>query len=97
MVQISFHFEYSDQVELLLDRHGIAHFVRLPMMQGRDIDGKHYGTQVFPGNVSVVMAQVPDDAVRGFVDDLEAFRRQKKGHEHIDIVVWPIEKFGLES
>jgi hypothetical protein len=45
LLQISVHFEYGDAIEILLDRHGVLDFVRYPVVQGKDRDGKHYGTR----------------------------------------------------
>ncbi len=91
-VHITFHFEYSDTIEEILDRHGIENFVRYPMREGKDRDGKHFGTQVYPGATSVVHAQVADDKVDALLADLKAFRDEKQSHRHIEAVVLPIEQ-----
>lgn len=91
-VQISFHFEHTDEIETILDRHGIRHFVRYPMIEGRDSDGKHYGTQVHPGNVTVVQAQVEDAAMEKLMDDLRTYRQARRSHEHLEAIVLPIEQ-----
>lgn len=92
LVQIHVHFEYTDVIDDLLDRHDIAEYVRYPMMEGRDRDGKHYGTQVFPGNFTIVQAQVPEAGIDALLEDLDRFRRQKPAHEHVQALVMPIER-----
>lgn len=92
LVMIHFHFEYTDAIEAILDRHGIADYVRYPMMEGKDRDGKHYGTQTFPGNVSVMHAQVEEGDLDTLMATLDRFRQQKIAHHHLDAIVLPIER-----
>lgn len=91
-VHISFHFEYTNEIQHLLDRHGVAEYVRYPMIEGMDIDGRHFGSQVFPGNMTVVQAQVPDDVVDPLLHDLAQFRDVKLAHRHLQALVIPVER-----
>lgn len=91
-VQITVHFEYSDLIEQVLDRHGVETYVRYPLMEGRDLDGKHFGTQVHPGNVTVYHVQIEDESVDRLLVDLKRFRDEKAGHRHIEATVLPIER-----
>ncbi len=92
LVHISFRFEYTDQVEEILDEEGVEDFVRYPMMEGLDQDGKHYGSQVFPGSVTVMQALVPDERLQGVLDRLQSFRERKKAHNHLRAAVLPVEQ-----
>ncbi|MFP3982978.1 MAG: PG0541 family transporter-associated protein [Desulfurivibrionaceae bacterium] len=91
-LHITFHFEYAEEIEQILDRHEIENYVRYPMQEGRDRDGKKFGTKVFPGSTTVVQAQVPDDGLEGILRDLEAFREKKTAHHHLEALVLPIEQ-----
>ncbi len=91
-VQISVHFEYSDMVERLLERIGVEAYIRYPMVEGCDIDGKHFGTQVHPGNVTVYHAQVPENLIDRLMNTLQRFRDEKQGHRHVEALVLPIER-----
>jgi Fic family protein len=91
-VHVTYHFEYTESIEKLLDEHEIRNYNRYPMMEGRDHEGKHFGTQVHPGNVSVVQAQVPDRIVDEFMEDLKQFKESKQAHEHLEALVLPIER-----
>jgi hypothetical protein len=90
-VHITVRFEFSDDIEAILDRHGIGEFVRIPMADARDRDGKHYGNKTFPGNGSVVQALVEDAAVGPLLDDLLEFKERKESHRHLRAVVLGIE------
>lgn len=92
LMHITVHFEYSDSVEAVLDNHKIRDFARYAMREGKDRDGKHYGTQVFPGNTTVYQAQVPDEQVDAIFEDLKAFKYGKPAHKHLEALVLPVEK-----
>jgi hypothetical protein len=79
-------------IEAILDRLAISDFIRLPMVEGKDEDGKHFGTQVFPGNSSVVLAQVPEESVDGLFAQLAHFRAAKPAHQHVQALMVPIER-----
>lgn len=93
LLHITFHFEFTDSIETLLERNGVCSFVCYPMMQGKDIgDEKHYNTQVYPGALSVIHAQINDDAVETVLAELQKFRDARKAHQHLEAVVLPVER-----
>jgi hypothetical protein len=91
-VHISFAFEYLEEIEALLDRHDIRNYVRYPRVHGRDPRGKHFGSQVFPGNFTVVQALVEDDDVAALLGELREFRDARTAHRGTEAVVMPIEQ-----
>ena len=91
-VHISFAFEYMDEMEALLDRHDVRNYVRYPRVHGKDPRGKHFGSQVFPGNFTVVQAIVDDDAVPALLAELRAFRDSRLAHKGTEAVVLAIEQ-----
>jgi hypothetical protein len=93
LVQITFRFEFSDDIEEILDNHGIADFVRTPFVDSRDRDGKHFGTKIFPGSGTLVQALVEEDAVVPLLEDLRGFREKRESHRHLRALVLPVEDF----
>ncbi|MDT8444202.1 MAG: hypothetical protein RQ722_07935 [Desulfuromonadales bacterium] len=93
LVQLSFHFEYADRIETLLDEHQVAHFIRHPRVQVLDADGRQYGSKVFPDHMMAIQARVDDERVEKLLEDLKAFRQDKTSHEHLEAVVIPIENW----
>ncbi|MCC5860808.1 MAG: hypothetical protein JJT93_02745 [Gammaproteobacteria bacterium] len=91
-VHLSFPFEYMDEIEALLDQHAIRNYARYPRVHGRDPRGKHFGTQVFPGNFTVVQALVEDEALPALMNALRAFRDAREAHRGTEAVVLPIEE-----
>ena len=92
LLHVTFHYEFSDAVEAILERHEIRAYVHYPMMHGKDSDGKHYGTKVFPGAISVVQAQVEDEKLGEVLESLSAFKKEKRAHYHLEALVFAVEK-----
>jgi len=92
LLHLSFHFEYAEIIEAILDRHDIGEYARHSMIEGKDRDGKHFGTQVFPGNVTVIQAQIPQGKIDALFEDLQAFRREKDAHRHLQALILPVER-----
>ena len=86
LVRITFRFEFWDAVEAILDENEITDFTRVDCA-GRDRDGKHYGSKVFPGRMMLVEALVEDDATPDLLAGLRAFRESKKAQEHMRAAV----------
>jgi hypothetical protein len=91
-LHLTYHFEYAEAIEDIMDQHDIENFTRYSMMEGRDSEGKHFGTQVYPGNVSVVQAQVPEKILDELMKSLRDFRDARDSHEHLEAVVLPIDR-----
>ncbi|MFW6169751.1 MAG: PG0541 family transporter-associated protein [Planctomycetota bacterium] len=92
LLHIMVHFEFADAITQILDQHDVTTYARYTMIEGKDSEGKHYGTQVFPGNVSVIQAQVSESSVDELLDRFQSFRQQKRSHQHLEVVVLPIER-----
>jgi len=92
LLHLTFHHEFSDAVERILDRHEVSDFVLHPMTHGKDLDGKHYGSKVYPGNMTVVQALVEDERVSELLEEVKAFRDEKSSHAHLRAAVIPVEQ-----
>lgn len=92
LVQITYHFEFSDELEAILDEMDIVNFARHPMIESKDRDGKHYGSKVYPGSGSVIQALVPDDSVNPLLEALQDFKEAEESHRHLTAVVLAVEK-----
>jgi hypothetical protein len=92
LVQVNFHFEYADVIDEIVERNGVTQYVRHPRVVGYDSDGKHDGTQVFPGNTAVIQALVEEDRVDGLLGELARFRAEKRAHQHLEAFVVPVER-----
>lgn len=91
-LQASCHFEFAERIVEILDARQIRDYVRIPMVEGKDHHGKHEGTQVFPGNLTAIHAQVPEDRVDAVLEDLGDFKAEKEAHHHVQAIILPIER-----
>lgn len=91
-VQVSVYFEYSEAIEALLDRHQVVDYIRHTMVDGKDAEGKHFGSQVFPGSFVVYHAQVSSQQIDALFAELEEFRSARPAHHHMQAIVLPIER-----
>jgi hypothetical protein len=91
LIQIYYHFEFSDSIEEILDKRRIPWFVRYAMVEGKDRDGKHYGSKVYPGTSAVVQALVPEESADELMRDLREFRESEDSHRHLTVVVLTVE------
>jgi len=91
LLHLTFHFEYENRIEEILDRHDVQNYVRYSLMDGKDRDGKHFGTQVHPGNCTVVQAQIHDDVTEPLLEDLREFKQAKQSHHHLEALLVPVE------
>jgi hypothetical protein len=92
-LHLTFHFEFADAIERILEKNAIRNFVRHAMVAGKDIDGRHDGTKVFPGHVTVVQARVPEEKLDAVLEDLETFKKDKKAHGHLEAMIIPVERY----
>lgn len=91
LLHVTVQFQYAEMIEAILDRHEVESYVRYPTVYGRDCDGKHQGSKVFPGNFSVLQALVPDDRLEAVLDQLRSFRGEREAHNHLRAVAVAVE------
>jgi len=91
LIHITFHFEFTEAIEEILNEQEIQNYVRFGMMQGRDRDGRLMGNQAFPGSITVIQAQVPDEQTGSVLEALSRFRQAKEAHQHLEALVLPVE------
>lgn len=91
LVQITFQVQYTDQIGEILRAIEPARWVTHSRVAGRDSDGRHEGSQAFPGSLALAQAVLPNDAVTGLLEALRTFREEKRAHRHLQAVVLPVE------
>lgn len=90
-VHITVHFEFAEEIEDSLAHHGVRDYVSYPKAIGSDLEGKHDGTQVFPGHFTVFQALVEEERVSGLLDALRRFQQANHAHQHLRAAVLPVE------
>jgi len=92
LLHLTFQYQYTDQIERIFDDLDVHDYVRYPRVAGRDSDGKHDNSQTFPGNMTAVHAQLPEEKIDSLFEKLRAFRDEKSAHAHLRAVLLPIER-----
>jgi hypothetical protein len=92
LVHITIHFEFTELIESILDEHEIQNFVRYPMVAGKDLDGKHTGTKVFPGHITVFHVHVPEERLDTLLEALRSVKEQKKALQHMEVLVLSVDQ-----
>lgn len=92
LVLVTFQFQYAEEIETLLAKHGIVDLVRHPRIAGRDRDGRHDGSQAFPGHMAAIQAFVEEGRTEPLLDALRAFRDAKPAHAHLRAAVLPLDE-----
>jgi hypothetical protein len=93
LVMVSVHFEYTDAIADIIDRHAVDHYLVYSDIKGRDSEGFHEGSQVHPGNLTALHMRMYDKDVDALLDDLNQFRVEKKAHNHLEAMVMNIERW----
>ena len=93
LLHVTYHFEFSDRIEIILDEHDIQNYVRYTPVAAKDCDGRHYGSKVFPGHNSVVQAQVPDAAAESLFEKLKEFKEAAEAHHHLNAVMLAVDDY----
>ncbi len=92
LVRCTVQMQYVDVVDDILVAHEVRDFVRHPMAQGRDADGRHRGDKVFPGNIAELWALVPAPRVASLLEALREFRDASRAHAHLRAAVVALEQ-----
>lgn len=91
-VQVTVQSEYADLIREIFEQQEINYYVLIPRAEGRNRDGRHEGTQVFPGTLMLALVRVADDRVDSLLEKLREFRDEKAAHRHLEALVLPIDK-----
>jgi hypothetical protein len=92
LLHLTVHVQYTERVEAVLADCGLSRWARYQRVGGRDSEGRHEGSQAFPGRLTVIQAQLEDDQVEAALDALETFRTSKRAHRHLEALVLPVER-----
>lgn len=87
LVICSVQAQYVDDVDDIFAAHDSCDYVRHPRAEGRDQDGRHRGSKVFPGNMASFVAYVPAHRLDALLEALRAFRDAREAHAHLRAAV----------
>ncbi len=92
MVMISYNSAIESEVSELLENCRVKNFTRWNKVQGKGkMSGAHLGTDVWPGENSVIFVAVEDEKVNNLLSYMKRLR-PKLGKEGIKAFVWNLEE-----
>jgi hypothetical protein len=91
LVHIVVQVQYTEAVEAILVAREVAAWTRNLRVAGRDRDGRHEGSQAFPGQLAAFVARLDDGRVDGLLESLREFRDARTTHGHLEAYVLPVE------
>lgn len=91
LVLVSVQFQYADRIASILEGLEIQDYVRHSRVDGRDSDGRHDGSQVFPGHVTAFQILVDDEGVKELLEALREFREGRSTQQHLRAAVVALE------
>ncbi len=87
-----YHSVFDQDIQGLLDAIDCQHYVEIPKAWARDDGERRFGTHIYPGTDSVILAFVEDDAAARLAEAIRRFKTDKvRAHTRLALV--PIELF----
>ena len=88
MLMISFNRAISSEVMEILEKSGITGYTRWNQVQGKGkTSGSHFGTEVWPGENSVIFASAEDNQAETILLEVKDLR-SRLGREGIKAFSW---------
>ena len=90
MAMISYNSAIETEVMEVMENCGVENFTRWRQVQGKgEISGAHFGTDVWPGENSVIFTAIADEKVKDLVKCIVKLRL-KLGKEGVKAFVWDL-------
>lgn len=87
-----YHSVYDDEIRALLDTLKCARYVEVPKAWAMDGSERRFGTHIYPGTDSIVMAFLDDECAGRLVAAIQEFQKQRQ-KEHTHLAIIPAETF----
>ena len=87
-----YHSVYDDEIRGLLEGLGCARFIEVPRAWAQDQADRRFGSHVYPGTDSVVLAFVEGDCIDRLKAAVQQFRTAR-ARENTHLALLPVEEF----
>jgi len=82
-----YHSVYDEEIHAMLDRLQCARFVEVPTAWAQDGSDRRFGTHIYPGTDSVILAFLEEACAESLVAAVREFQRGKaKEHTHLAVL-----------
>jgi hypothetical protein len=82
-----YHSVFDDEIHAMLEALTCVRYVEVPKAWARDGTDKRFGTHIYPGSDSVIMAFLEDACAERLVGAVREFQKaRQKEHTHLAII-----------
>jgi hypothetical protein len=78
----------KEELELLLQREGVAGWTEIPHVHGMGTTGQRLESAAFLGSSAIIQALVEDERIQSLVEVIHAYCAQCR--EHIKLLHWDV-------
>jgi len=87
-----YHSVFDGDIHAILERIGCQHFVEVPSAWAQDEGERRFGTHIYPGTDSIVLAFLEGDQARTLETEVRAWKEDKV-KAHTRLALFPVESF----
>ena len=87
-----YHSVFDTDIRAILERIGCQHFVEVPSAWAQDEGERRFGTHIFPGTDSIVLAFLEDDQAATLRTEVLAWKGDKV-KAHTRLALFPVNSF----
>jgi hypothetical protein len=87
-----YHSVYDDEIREMLEGLGCVRFVEVPRAWAQDQTDRRFGTHVYPGTDSVILAFVEGECTERLKNAVHTFR-SARARENTHLALLPVEEF----
>ncbi len=87
-----YHSVFDQDIQAMLDGIECRHYVEIPRAWALDNGERRFGTHIYPGTDSVVLAFLEDEPAARLAEEVRRFKRDKI-RMHTRLAVLPVELF----
>jgi hypothetical protein len=87
-----YHSVFDHEIQAMLDAVDCQHYVEIPKAWARDDGERRFGTHIYPGTDSVILAFLDDEPAARLAEAVRQFKTDKV-RMHTRLAVLPVEQF----
>ena len=88
-----YHSVFDDEVRAMLEETGCCRYFEIPKAWARNGKEKRFGTHIYPGTDSVILAFVEQGKSQQLLDAVRHFKQQGRQKEHTYLALFTVEEF----
>ncbi len=87
-----YHSVYDNKVHEMLDALGCVRFIEVPTAWAKDESDRRFGSHIYPGTDSVLVAFVDEPCAEKLADAVQRFQKER-AREHTHLALLQIDQF----